>query len=260
MTPVLRLEAVRYAYPGSRAMALDGIDVELEAGRVIGIVGPNDAGKSTLCVVASGLAPRFVGGRLDGSVRLGGVETRDLAPHESAQRCGLLFQNPETQLSRTAPTVFEEIAIGPRNLGLALAEVLRRVDSALGVLGIADLAARDPSRLSGGQAQLVALACVLALEPPLLALDEPTSELDPEGTRLVGDALARLSRQRGTAILIAEHKTALLQAMADEVVLLDQGRVVLAGPAPKVLADPTLATHGVASPPAVERRLPVAAG
>jgi energy-coupling factor transport system ATP-binding protein len=260
VTPVLRLEGVRYAYPGSRAMALDGIDLELEAGRVLGVVGPNEAGKSTLCLVASGLAPRFVGGRLDGSVRLGGVETRDLAPHEAAQRCGLLFQNPETQLSRTAATVFEEVAIGPRNLGLALAEVLRRVDSTLGALGIADLAARDPSRLSGGQAQLVALASVLALEPPLLALDEPTSELDPDGTRLVGDALARLSRQKGTAILVAEHKTGLLRAIADEIVLLDRGRVILAGPASKVLADPALPAHGVALPPAIERRLPVAAG
>ena len=260
MTLVLRLEGVRYAYPGSRSVALDGIDLELEAGRVLGIVGPNDAGKSTLCLVASGLAPRFVGGRLEGSVRLGDRETRDLESYEAAQRCGLLFQNPETQLSGTAPTVFEEVAIGARNLGLAVAEVLRRVDWALGTLRIADLAARDPARLSGGQAQLVALASVLALEPALLALDEPTSELDPEGTRLVGDALARLSRERGTAILVAEHKTGLLRGLADEVVLLDEGHVVIAGPASKVLGDPALPAHGVAPPPAVERGLPVAAG
>jgi energy-coupling factor transporter ATP-binding protein EcfA2 len=259
MTPALRIDAVRYAYPGGREMALDGIDLELEAGRVLGIVGPNDAGKSTLCLVASGLAPRFVGGRLEGSVRLGDRETRELAPFEAAQRCGILFQSSESQLSGTASTVFEEVAIGPRNLGLALGEVLRRVDAALGSLGIADVAARDPSRLSGGQAQLVALASVLALEPAVLALDEPTSQLDPEGTRLVGGALARLARERGTAILIAEHRTALLEGIADEVVVLDAGRIVLAGSAASVLHDPILPAHGVAPPRSAERRLPVGA-
>lgn len=260
MSSVLRLEAVRYAYPAGRSAALDGIDLELEAGRVLGVIGPNDAGKSTLALAASGLAPRFVGGRLDGSVRLGDRDTRDLAPHEAAQRCGLLFQDPETQLSGTARTVFEEVAIGPRNLGLDLDEVLRRVDSALGRLGIAELEARDPARLSGGQAQLVALAAVLALEPPLLALDEPTSELDPDGTRLVGDALRRLAGERGTAIIVTEHKTGLLRAIADDVVLLDAGRVVTSGVASKVLADPILLEHGVAPPPPIERRLPAVAG
>ncbi len=259
MTPVLRLEAVCYAYPGSRAAALDGIDLVLDAGRVLGLVGPNDAGKSTLCLVASGLVPRVVGGRLDGTVRLGDRDTRALASFEAAQRCGILFQNPENQLSGTAATVFEEVALGPRNLGLELGEVLRRVEAALGSLRIADLAAREPSRLSGGQAQLVALASVLALEPAVLALDEPTSQLDPEGTSLVGNALARLARERGTAILVAEHKTALLQDVADDIVVLDAGRVVLAGPAPSVLRDPTLPAHGVAPPPSAERQLPIGA-
>jgi energy-coupling factor transporter ATP-binding protein EcfA2 len=260
MSTVLRLEAARYTYPGSATPALEGVDLELDAGRVVGVVGANDSGKSTLCLVASGLAPRFVGGRLDGSVRLGDRETRDLVPHEAAQRCGLLLQDAGAQLSGTARTVYEEVAVGPRNLGLGISEVLRRVEAALGRVGIAELQARDPNRLSGGQAQLVALASVLALEPPLLALDEPTSELDPDGARVVAEALRRLAGESGMAILVAEHRTALLRAIADDVVVLDGGRVAVKGTASQVLSDRVLRDHGVAPPPTTEWRLPAAAG
>ena len=247
----LAMRGARYAYPGTTRWVLDGIDLDLPAGRVMGIVGPNDAGKSTLCLVAAALAPRSVGGRLEGSVVLGGSETATLEPFEAAQRCGILFQNPLTQLSGTAPTVFEEVAFGPRNLGLDLDSIIERVEAALEGLGIGHLAARDPSRLSGGQAQLVALASVLALRPALLALDEPTSQLDPAGTRLVGDALARLSRDSGTAILVAEHKAALIQRLAHEVIVLDAGRIVASGDPAAVFADAGLAERGVEPPGAV---------
>ena len=247
----IRLRDARYQYPGTSRPVLDGIDLDVPEGRVVGLVGANDAGKSTLCLVAAGLAPRSVGGRLEGSVQLDGSETVDLQPFEAAQRCGILFQNPLTQLSGTASTVFEEVAFGPRNLGLSVAEVVDRVEAALGMLGIDHLAPRDPLRLSGGQAQLVALAAVLALRPVALALDEPTSQLDPAGTRLVGEALARLANETGTAILIVEHKTALVGRLAHEVVVLEAGRIVATGPPATVLADPRLAELGVEPPASV---------
>ena len=248
----LELRGATYAYPGTSRPVLEGVDLSVPAGRVVGIVGANDAGKSTLCLVAAGLAPRSIGGRLEGSVQLDGTETAMLAPHEAAQRCGILFQNPMTQLSGTAPTVFEEVAFGPRNLGLDVPVIVERVEASLGALGIGHLAPRDPLRLSGGQAQLVALASVLALRPAVLALDEPTSQLDPAGTRLVGDALARLATETGTAILIAEHKSALIQRLAHEVVVLAAGRIVAAGSPGDVFGDPGFPTLGVDPPAALE--------
>ena len=257
----LRLSEVSYRYAGAAATVLDGVSLEVLPGRVVGLVGPNDAGKSTLCLVASGLAPGSIGGRLDGTVTLDDRDARELKPFEAAQRCGILFQNPVTQQSGTAPTVFEEIAFGPRNLGLALGEIVERVEQGLATLNIGGLVARDPHRLSGGEAQLVALASVLAMRPTVLVLDEPTSQLDPAGTRLVGDALAHLRAEAGTAILIVEHKTGLLARLADNIVVLDGGRVVADGPAAEILASRGLEAHGVRPPEAVSiRRSAVIAG
>ncbi len=250
----LVLEGVSYRYAGASAPALEGVDLAVAAGRVTGVVGANEAGKSTICLVAAGLAPSVIGGRLEGRVAIAGLETSRARPHDLAQRCGILFQNPATQLSGTTATVWEEVAFGPRNLALPLGDVVERVEGALAMLGISDLADRDPSRLSGGQAQLVALASILALRPACLVLDEPTSQLDPHGTRLVGEALRRVARELGAAILVAEHKTALLGRLADEIVVLAAGRVVLAGPAASVLEDVRLEGLGVEPPPAVRIR------
>ena len=252
--PALRLTGVRYQYPATKSRALDGIDLEVWPGDVLGLVGPNDAGKTTACLVAAGLAPQTIGGRLDGKVEIGGEATVDLRPYQLAQRAGSLFQNPATQLSGTVSTVWEEVAFGPRNLGLVVGDIVERVEWALALLGLAALGPRDPTRLSGGQAQLVALASVLALRPACLILDEPTSQLDPAGTRLVGDALADLARDGTTAILIAEHKTDLLVRLAQRVAVLERGRVVASGPSAEILADPRLVSWGVEAPSAVRIR------
>ena len=246
----IQLTAATYRYAGSSRAALSAIDLRLEPGRVLGVAGANESGKSTLCLVAAGLAPAVVGGRLEGSVTIDGVETAALPPHSLAQHCGLLFQNAATQLSHTTATVFEEVAFGPCNLGLPLPEVIERVWWALRAVGVESLAPRDPGRLSGGQGQLVALASVLALRPRYLVLDEPTSELDPTGTRLVTEALARIARDTGAGILLVEHKTDVLARIADEVVVLAGGAVALSGPAATVLADPRLPELGV-EPPAI---------
>jgi energy-coupling factor transport system ATP-binding protein len=203
--------------------------------------------------VASGLAPLVIGGRLVGSVAQEGTSTKDLTVRDLGQRVGILFQNPITQMSGTSVTVYEEIAFGPRNLGLPVEELAERIEWAADLVGIADLLPRDPLRVSGGQAQLVALAAVLALRPATLVLDEPTSQLDPLGTRLVQEALSGLAGS-GTAILMVEHKTDLLARLADEVAVLVGGRIVRSGPALEVLGDPELAGMGVEPPSDVRLR------
>src|SRR6187401_701616 len=225
---MLTFDKVSYRYAGYARIVLHDIDLTLADGEIVGVVGANDAGKSTLCLVASGLAPGSIGGGLTGTVAIDGVSMAGKALHEFATRVGIGFQNPATQLSGVAGSVFEEVALGPMDLGLPARETVERTKAALATLGIEELAERAPRRLSGGQGQLVVLAALLAMRPPYLVLDEPTAQLDPEGTRLVGEALGRLAAT-GTGLLIAEHKTDLLADVCDRIVVIDGGRLVAAG-------------------------------
>jgi energy-coupling factor transport system ATP-binding protein len=221
---VLELRSVGYRYPGFGRPALDGVDLSIDDGEIVGLTGPNGAGKSTLCLVASGLAPASIGGELSGEVRLGGESLTGRRPHELAGRVGMVFSNPEAQRTQIATTVFEEVAFGPMNLGLPVVETVARTRASLASLGIEDLAERHPGRLSGGQAQLVAIASMLAMRPRHLVLDEPVAELDPEGRRLVAGALRRVA-DGGTGLLLAEHDLDLLAELCGRVVHIQDGRL-----------------------------------
>ncbi len=257
----LKLSEVGYRYAGAEQASLRGVTLELAAGEVLGVVGANDAGKSTLCLVASGLAPATIGGELTGTATIDGQATARARPWELAQRCAVLFQNPATQLSGTTASVWEEVAFGPRNLGLALDEVARRVAEALDALAVGHLAERDPERLSGGQAQLVALAGVLAMRPAYLVLDEPTSQLDPQGTDLVATAIEALIERTAAGVLLVEHKTDLLARVAQRVIVLGEGALLAEGSATEILADERLEGWGVEPPSAVRlSRAALAAG
>lgn len=245
---MLRLVDVGYRYAGFARPALEGVSLDLANGEIVGLVGPNDAGKSTLCLVASGLAPGSIGGELaGGGLEIDGESMAGKALHDLSTRVGIAFQNPVTQLSSVAASVFEEVALGPMNLGLSARETVARTKEALGTVRIEHLAERGPRRLSGGEIQLVVLASLLAMRPRHLVLDEPTAQLDPEGTRMVGDALRRVA-SAGTALLIAEHKTDLLLDVCDRVIVIEDGRLVAEGPADTVLADPELENRGVEPP------------
>ena len=257
---MLVLESVTYRYAGAVRPALVDVDLAVGSGEVVGLCGASEAGKSTLGLVASGLAPRAIRGRLDGRVLIDGVDVAAWPMHELVAQVGICFQDPTTQLSGVCATVYEEVAFGPMNLGLPRSEVVARADQAIETLRITELAGRDPLRLSGGQMQLVAIAGLLALRPRHLVLDEPTAELDPAGTALVGDAIVRLA-ESGSPILIAEQRTDLLARICTRVAVMDGGRIVLAGPAREVLADQRLDELGVPEPSAVRiRRRIVAAG
>ena len=242
--PMLTLRAVTYRYPGYRRPAIHEVDLVVGDGEIVGLVGPNDAGKSTLCLVAAGLAPASIGGEVTGEVLVDGASTLGRRPHELAGDVGIVFAQPTGQLSGIAGSVFEEVAFGPLNLGLPVAETVARTRAALAAVGIGDLADRRPDRLSGGQTQLVAIASMLAMQPRLLVLDEPVAELDPDGRALVAAALASLASS-GTALLIAEHDLDLLASTATRLVALDEGRVVFDLPIADALADPRLEQLGV---------------
>jgi energy-coupling factor transporter ATP-binding protein EcfA2 len=248
---MLELRGASYRYAGYAKEVLHDVDLRLEDGDIVGLVGPNEAGKSTLCLVASGLAPASIGGTLRGTLTIDGRPAAGLATHELAELVVVGFQNPNTQRSGIAATVFEEIALGPMNLGLGVEETVARTREAMARLRLEPLARRDPQRLSGGQAQLVGIASLLAMRPRHVILDEPTAQLDPAGTRLVGEALRALAAT-GTSLLIAEHKTDLLDGLCRRIVAIDAGRIVRDGPTREIFDDPTLADLGV-DPPARAR-------
>jgi energy-coupling factor transporter ATP-binding protein EcfA2 len=244
---MLGLHSVSYRYAGFAALVLHDIDLTLADGEIVGLVGANEAGKTTLCLVASGLAPGSIGGALSGRLTVDDVDMAGRPLHEFSTRVGIAFQNPATQLSGVSGSVFEEVAFGPMNLGLPARETVERTKAALATLGIEHLREREPRRLSGGQAQLVVIASLLAMRPAHLVLDEPTAQLDPEGTRLVGEALRELA-ETGTSMLVAEHKTDLLDELCSRIVVIDGGRIVLDGGTAPVLADARLETWGVEPP------------
>jgi len=255
---MLQLTGVSYRYAGYSTEVLRDVDLRLDDGEIVGLVGPNESGKSTLCLVASGLAPASIGGALRGTLTIDGEPMAGLTTHELAERVVVGFQNPNTQRSGIAATVFEEIALGPMNLGLSVEETVARTRESIGRLRLEPIIRRDPQRLSGGQSQLVAIASLLAMRPRHIILDEPTAQLDPAGTRLVGEALRSLAGT-GTSLLIAEHKTDLLDGLCSRIIAIEGGSIVRDGPTAEVFDDPRLADLGI-EPPARARLAQALAG
>jgi energy-coupling factor transport system ATP-binding protein len=250
---MLTLEQVTYRYAGATTSSLLQVDLHLADGEVVGVAGAGESGKSTLCYVASGLAPRTIRGTLKGRLLIDGEDVAERPIHALVAKVGIGFQNPASQLSGVCETVYEEVAFGPMNLGLPRSEVMARTDDAMRRLRIDQLADRSPARLSGGQMQLVGLAGLLAMRPNHLVLDEPTAQLDPAGSLLIADAIAELA-QSGASILIVEQKTDLLARVCSRVVVLAGGRVVRNGPTAEILQDPELPSLGVPEPSAVRLR------
>jgi energy-coupling factor transport system ATP-binding protein len=221
-----RLERLTYWYPGSAAPALD--DVRLTIGdRVTLVAGPSGGGKSTLLRVLNGLVPHFHGGRIEGSAEVSGHDIIATPTRVLAGTVGFVFQDPELQA--VYDTVEREVAFGLENMGMPSHAMHARVDEALADAGAGHLANRRIRTLSGGERQRVALASVLAMQPRLVVLDEPTSQLDPAGASLVLSAVTRLA-ETGRAVVISEHRLARLRRVADQVVVVDGGRVALHQP------------------------------
>jgi energy-coupling factor transport system ATP-binding protein len=242
---VIQLEGVTYRYPSTEFDALASIDLQVEAGAFIGVVGANGAGKSTLCYTLAGFIPHFYGGDFQGAVHVAGHDLREQSAGQIAGDVGLVFQDPFNQISGARFTVREEIAFGLENIGLPREQMDGRIDRVLALTGLVDEADRSPYALSGGQQQRLALASVMALEPSVLVLDEPTSQLDPAGTKSMIAALHALTRSGRTTVVLAEHKLEWVAAFADRVIALADGRLIADGPPAETLALDSVIESGV---------------
>ncbi|MCW2276958.1 energy-coupling factor ABC transporter ATP-binding protein [Heliophilum fasciatum] len=235
--PKITIDNLSFAYPDTSTEALKEIQLTIEPGEFVAITGATGAGKSTLLRCINGIIPHFQPGTLQGAVYLETSAGRSAVGRVStphlARYIGSVFDDPEGQI--VSPIVEEEIAFALENTGVDPTQMDERIQHALDDCGIAHLRQHPTNRLSGGQKQRVAIAAALALAPSILILDEPTSELDPDGTEAVLHVLSELHRQRGITVIIVEQKINLLAPLCDRLVLMDQGRIVLEGPPRQVL-------------------------
>lgn len=210
------------------AWVLDGVDLAIEKGQFVAIMGVTGGGKSTLCLALNGIVPHSTGGTIGGDVWVGGANTKTQAVADLSQAVGLVFQQPETQLFNM--TVEAEIAFGLETLGLPVPEIKERIDWALKLVGMDRFQHHSPFELSGGQRQRVAVAAILAMKPPVLVLDEPTANLDPAGKREVFAAVDQLRQREEMTIIMVSHESEQIASFADRVVVLDDGKIVIDGP------------------------------
>ena len=245
--PVIAVENLKYRYPHADALALDGLTFTVEKGEFIGIVGANGAGKSTLSQALIGLVPQFYNGAYGGRVLIDGLPAESTPISELCCKVGLVFQNPFNQLSGAKDNVYEEVAFGMQNLGVPRAEMHRRTENALKLLDIWQFRDRNPFDLSGGQMQRVAIASILVMEPDIIVLDEPTSQLDPQGSEEVFRTVDKLAHS-GITILMIEQKIEKIAAYCDRILLLHQGRQIAFDTPQKVFSRPDLEQLGVQAP------------
>ena len=218
---MIRLEDVSFRYRAAKDPALRDVSCHIRRGELVGLLGRSGAGRSTLASTLNGTIPHLVRGDLTGRVLIDGQDIRTQRPRDLADRIGFVFQDFEAQLFST--NVSLEVAFGPENLGVHPAEIARRVDSCLGVVRLSHLSHKAPAALSGGQKQRLALASVLALEPTVLILDEPTSDLDPAGRRELLEAIRSIRRTRDLTLVMIDPETDEM-GWADRLIVLDQGR------------------------------------
>jgi energy-coupling factor transport system ATP-binding protein len=233
---IVRVRDLRFRYPSADRDALAGIDLDVFPGEFVGITGPSGAGKSTLCLCLKGLIPA---GSFSGSIVVGGQEIRQAG--QFARGSALVFQNPETQI--IGLTVAEDMAFGPENLRWDAARILSAIPRYLQSVRLEGYEEAETFRLSGGQKQRLAIAGALILEPDILILDEPTSELDPVGKDEVFEVLAQLRRERSVTILMVEHAAEQLAEMADRIIVMNAGEIIDAGPPDELYRNPRL-FHG----------------
>jgi energy-coupling factor transporter ATPase len=245
---IIETKNLTYTYPGVTSQSIKDISIKVEKGEFVLITGPSGCGKTTLCRCFNGLIPHFYQGELKGEITVAGMNTTKNQTHAMAKSVGLVFQNPENQLF--ALSVEKDVAFGLENLGMPREEMRERVEWALKLTGIHDLRERSPHEISGGQQQRVAIAAVLAMQPEIIVLDEPTSFLDPLSAEKIFEVIHELNKKLGLTVVLVEHRLDLTAKYADHIIIMDEGNVCFDGKPREILNTEETRLIGVGIPKA----------
>jgi energy-coupling factor transporter ATP-binding protein EcfA2 len=245
--PIIETKNVTFSYAGSAKPSIVDMSIKIEKGEFALITGPSGCGKTTVCRFFNGLIPHFYPGELKGEIMVSGMNVIDHPTAELAKHVGLVFQDPENQLF--ALSVEKDVAFGLENLGISRGEMRTRVDSAMKLTEIYDLRERPPHELSGGQQQRVAIASILAMNPEVIVLDEPTSFLDPLSAKKIFEVIYDL-KKLGRTVVLVEHRLDLTARYADHLIIMDNGKVALDGDPHEILSSEETRLIGVGIPKA----------
>ena len=246
--PIIEAKNLTYTYPGSTKPSITDVSLRIEKGEFALITGPSGCGKTTLCRCFNGLIPHFYQGEYKGEMTVAGMNIVEHPIFELAKYVGLVFQNPENQLF--ALSVEKDVAFGLENLGFSRQEMRRRVDEAMRLTGIYDLRERAPHELSGGQQQRVAIASVLAMQPEVIVLDEPTSFLDPLSAKKIFEVIDYLNKNLGITVVLVEHRLDLTARYANHIIVMDDAKTVLDGDPREILRSEEARLIGIGIPKA----------
>jgi energy-coupling factor transport system ATP-binding protein len=230
--PAIRVQGARFVYPTGNVVALDGVDLTIEHGEIVGIIGQNGSGKTTLTKLFNGLLKPT-----SGSVVVDGVDTAERTVQEMARHVGYVFQNPNHQLF--ARTVADELQFGPRNIGVPEDEIAERVANAVEFFGLQDVVDEHPYRVSFPIRKLVGIASIVTMRPSILILDEPSTGQDHQTTHIINDLMRRL-REDGTTVVCVSHDMPLLADVVERVVVMRDTRIIADASPREVFADEPL--------------------
>ncbi|MBD2621254.1 ATP-binding cassette domain-containing protein [Microcystis flos-aquae FACHB-1344] len=249
MEIIAQLEKVSYIYPESSNLVLKNISLAIHRGEFLGIIGPTGAGKTTLCLTLNGIVPQFYGGRFFGYATVAGLDTLTHPVSTLARYVGAVFEDPETQLLATS--IENEIAFTLENLRLPREEIKARIPKVLAAVRLEGMEKKSPGELSGGQKQRLAIAAALAVQPALLILDEPTSQLDPVGAQEVFATIKELNRHLGVTIVMVSHAAEEMAEYADRLVLLREGAIEAMGTPAEIYSQVQRLQENALRPPQV---------
>ena len=247
MEEIIRVNNLTFEYSDSDTPAIKNVNFSIEKGEVIAVIGENGSGKSTLCYSLTGLIPHYFNGEFEGEVYIEALNTKESSIGDLGKYIGLVFQNPFNQLSYTTSTVAQELAYGLGNLGVAREKMIEKVNEVSKKMRINTILDKNPLELSGGQVQRLALGSSLIMDPSILVLDECTSQLDPLGSTEIFEIITDLNKE-GLTVVFTDHDMERVAEIADRIIVLYEGEVVLIGTPEEVFSNDKLKDYNILPP------------